>query len=150
MPRSRGGASISGRVTARKTGAPLGGIYVCTLYVYEDQVDRCEYTKPDGTYLIDRLENEPYKVSFNGPIPQEFFFNSYLPQFWEDQTSYASAVPISVAPPDIRTGVDAQLQVPAKLPNRRVRLRPQAKRPRRPSSARRASRRRRPMVRPTA
>ena len=105
-------ASISGRVTARKTGAPLGGIYVCTLYVYEYETDRCVFTKPDGTYLIDGLERETYKVSFNGTLSGQFFFSAYLPQFWNDQTSYESAVPISLTPPEARTGIDAQLLVP--------------------------------------
>ncbi len=103
--------SISGRVTTRKTGAPVPSIRVCAVVAAQYEIVECAQTAADGTYSIGGLETGSYKVAFNEPLP-ETFNSAYISQFWQGATTFAGATPITLTAPAARGGIDAQLQVP--------------------------------------
>ncbi|HVV90010.1 MAG TPA: carboxypeptidase-like regulatory domain-containing protein [Solirubrobacterales bacterium] len=103
-------ARISGRVSARKTGSPLGEIRVCALGATQTEVVGCAQTASDGSYALS-LPFGSYKVSFNEP-QLEHFNPLYLSQYWEGQASFTAATTIALPGPEARAGIDAQLQMP--------------------------------------
>jgi hypothetical protein len=102
--------SVSGRVTASKTGSPVAEIRVCALVAAQYEVVECALTAADGTYAIS-LPFGSYKVAFNEP-QLEHFNPLYLSQFWNGVTSFAAATTIALGGPEARTGIDANLQMP--------------------------------------
>jgi hypothetical protein len=107
--------SISGRVTTKKTGAPVAAIRVCALISTQYEVVACTQSAPDGTYSIGGLPTGSYKVAFNEPLP-ETFNSAYLSQLWQGATTFATATTIPLVAPESRAGIDATLQVPGETP----------------------------------
>jgi len=108
------GAQLFGRVTEAGTGAPLQGIRVCLFdYLYSpspEYLDRCAWTDAAGNYAMRSLRAGSFKVVFSevgfGPFVSSGSFDN---QWWNGVSSASAATPISFAPPQSVTGIDAQL-----------------------------------------
>jgi hypothetical protein len=93
------GATISGRVIAAATGLPVAGVEVCAFTLDEKEVG-CEATDGTGAYAIEGLAPGQYEVYFyTGETAGEL-----VSQFYE-------LGPITLASGQVRTGVNAALQV---------------------------------------
>ncbi|MGZ8763485.1 MAG: carboxypeptidase regulatory-like domain-containing protein, partial [Acidimicrobiia bacterium] len=100
------GASVSGRVTD-PIGQPASNVCVDAVVDSSNGIDGVggATTAPDGTYTISGLPPTTVKFVFrdcNGVGP-------YVQEWWNDVPDPATATPITLAPGEARTGVDAQL-----------------------------------------
>jgi hypothetical protein len=108
------GSQVLGRVTEAGTGAALKDIEVC---VYDpakvpsvEFASPCDWTDAAGEYAIRSLPVGTYKVVFSQE-PNSGFFSSdtFFEQWWKGAGSVNEATPITLAPPQSATGIDAQL-----------------------------------------
>lgn len=122
------GSEIQGTVYSAANGAPIRGIEVCALF-FEEVLEtwlpsRCGVTSTTGSYRLFGLWADSYRVSFSFELKEIFgepFGNEddgYLTQFYDHQPTLASASPLGLNPPEVRTGIDAHLQLahPGPLP----------------------------------
>lgn len=104
------GGEIKGTVTAAGTGGALEGVVVCALEKSDENYVRCAVTKSGGTYTITGVPAGEYKVEFlveSGEGNSEE--NSFLSQYYNDQSTFAQAESLKVGPPHASEGIDAQL-----------------------------------------
>jgi len=106
------GAQIVGHVDRRGALTPLSGVEVCVLdpapTPRAEEFERCAYTDAAGNYTIRSLREGTFIVAFSrqrGPINDDGF----ITQWWDGVDSAALATPIAIAPPQMRTGIDADL-----------------------------------------
>jgi len=108
------GSSISGRVTAQDTGAPLQNIPV-VLYRPDGSLALTGTggaTGADGTYVIRGVAPGNYRIGFN--TPQASYYNpdgsEYVPEYFNNQAISTTATLVSVpSSPTALTGFDATL-----------------------------------------
>lgn len=109
------GSQVLGRVTETGTGAALKDVEVC---VYDplkvpsvEFAGPCDWTDSAGNYAIRSLPASTYKVVFSQePNSPEFILDdTFFEQWWKGVPSVNEATPISLAPPQPATGIDAQL-----------------------------------------
>ncbi len=100
------GATISGLVTD-VGGAPIQNICVYGVVETSNGIDGVAWTgtAADGTYTLTGVPPTTVKVVFQdcntvGP---------YVQQWWQGAGNQDSATPVTLAPGDVRTGIDAQL-----------------------------------------
>lgn len=98
------GGKIEGRVTDAVAGAGINEMTVCAFAFGIG--GRCAFTNTSGNYTIGSLATGSYFV--------EFFDESgeYEGIFYDQQTSFESANPVSVVAPNATTGIDARLSKP--------------------------------------
>ena len=100
---------ISGRVT-NASGTPLSGV---TVYVYssseEFHIVELTFTNGNGEYTVEGLPEGSYKVGFFA------FGTEYVPQYYNGQSSFASANSIAVSAGATATGINAALKEPSKI-----------------------------------
>lgn len=94
------GGRISGKVTA--DGAPVSTALV-EVWSLDDSVHRSAHTSYNGSYTINQLPTGSYAVKFT-PNRGEFH-----EEWYDDQPTRESAVPVAVTAPNITLGVDADL-----------------------------------------
>jgi hypothetical protein len=100
------GAQILGRVTDVATGAPLPDIMVCAMEAPPGEYEGCDHTDSNGEYAIRSLPAGTYLVAFE----KEYLpFGMQVGQWWDGATSAADATPITIEPPETRSGVDGRL-----------------------------------------
>lgn len=106
------GAQIIGTVTEAGTGVPLGEIEVCLwrpgISLPPEYVERCTRTDAGGNYAIRSLPADSYDDVFS----QEgggFGGDTFGEQWWQGVSSSSEATPLTIAPPETLTGIDAQL-----------------------------------------
>jgi hypothetical protein len=100
------GAQILGRVTEIGTGAPLVDIMVCAIEVAPGEYEACDNTDSNGEYALRSLPAGTYLVAFE----KEYLpFGLQVGQWWDGASSAADATPITIEPPETRTGIDGQL-----------------------------------------
>lgn len=105
------GAQILGRVLEVGTIAPLPKIEVCALdpggTLSAQEFEQCTFTDATGHYAIRGLRSGTFIVVFS----RERFLggDGFFPQWYDGATSAAGATPITISPPQTRTGVDARL-----------------------------------------
>ena len=114
------GAEIHGTVYSAASGAPVSGIWVCTLHPVEGDwgLRQCVITSGTGGYALFGLWTDPYKVVFS-PELKEFFGvevsehedDGYLKQYFDHKPTLAAADPIPLVAPEVRTGVDGHIQL---------------------------------------
>ncbi|MBS1892082.1 MAG: carboxypeptidase regulatory-like domain-containing protein [Actinobacteria bacterium] len=110
------GGQIAGTVRLAATGAPLKGVEVCITEASEAWELGCLKTPVSGGYRFTGLWNESFKIVFSpeaaeleGPEASENSPDAYPTQWWNAQPSFATAVPIAIAPPAIVSGIDGSL-----------------------------------------
>lgn len=103
------GAQILGRVTELGgMGAPMEDVMVCAEAVVGEFED-CDWTDAAGEYALRSLPAGAYLVGFG----IEFLpYGRHVRQWWQGASAEAAAAPIEIAPPETRTGIDAQLVNP--------------------------------------
>jgi hypothetical protein len=111
------GAEILGRVTEIGTGAPFANELVCAEQPGYEGYEQagCDWTDDGGEYAIRGLPAGTYVVSFGLEYTP---LTDYLArgEWWQDAASIEEADPITIAPPESRSGIDAQLPHPYWLP----------------------------------
>ena len=106
------GAQIGGRLTEQGTGAPAIGAEVCILdpapNPRAEEFERCAQSDSKGSYTVRSLPAGTYIVDFapHLPLGREGVFEE---QYYRATTVRASATPISLAPPETVSGIDAIL-----------------------------------------
>jgi hypothetical protein len=97
------GGSISGRVTAQESGAPLAGVLVLVRDGTGVVVASAD-TEADGSYTVRGLPSGAYQVLFEPTAAESRVVRAYADQ------AYNSGATVSVTAPATVTGVDAALQ----------------------------------------
>ncbi|HSC20958.1 MAG TPA: carboxypeptidase regulatory-like domain-containing protein [Solirubrobacterales bacterium] len=106
------GASISGSVSEETSGAALAQIRVCVLdpapTPRAEEFERCATTDEAGNYTVRSLPGGTYVVAFShySPLNPPSPFGQ---EYYRGASSEASATPITLMPPEARTGIDASL-----------------------------------------
>lgn len=105
------GAQIVGRVLEVGTSAPLPKIEVCALDTAEtplaEEFEQCTFTDATGHYAIRSLRAGTFIVVFSRELNLDS--DGFFPQWFDGASSAAQATPITISPPQTRTGVDARL-----------------------------------------
>lgn len=100
------GAQILGHVGEIGTGAPLADIMVCALELAPGEYEACDYTDSNGGYAIRSIPAGTYLVAF----AREYLpFGVQVGQWWNGVSTAAEATPITIAPPETRSGIDGQV-----------------------------------------
>lgn len=106
------GGTISGHVTRAINGQPLGSVQVCSVDASDDELWTCTWTEEGGGYELFSLSQGSYKVVFSPESEEweelETWEDGFPTQFWDDQTTLASANVISLGHKSV-TGIDAGL-----------------------------------------
>lgn len=105
--------SISGTVTDSLTHAPLSQMTVCAYTATTHEEEGCANTNANGEYVLAELEAGSYKVDFlGGPSFSETGedYNNYTEQWYNNQSSYAAANPVTVNEGQVTSGINAALQ----------------------------------------
>jgi hypothetical protein len=101
------GARVSGTVTQTGSGNPLQNVTVCVQAVAPDQGEVCAATDAEGNYAITGIPSGTYLVAFAvEALPGG---GRTAAQWWNGASSAAQATPITMAPPQIFTGVNGQI-----------------------------------------
>jgi len=110
------GAQILGRVTGFGTGAPLEDELVCAEEPGFEGYEQagCGWTDATGEYAIRGLPAGTYIVSFGLEYAPELD-SPIRGQWWQGAASREEADPITIAPPETRSGIDGQLPDPFAL-----------------------------------
>jgi hypothetical protein len=106
------GAQIAGHVSEQGTGTAARGVEVCVLDPAPgpraEEFERCAHTDGAGNYVVRSLPAGTYIVVFaryRPPVDSVPFAQ----QYYANATTKTTAMPISVAPPETRPGIDASL-----------------------------------------
>lgn len=101
------GAQVSGTVTQAGTGKPLQNVKVCVEAVAPEKGELCAATDAEGNYAITGIPAATYLVAFGAEsLPGG---GRTAAQWWDAASSPGQATPITMAPPQIFTGVNGQI-----------------------------------------
>lgn len=98
---------IDGTVTSASGDAPIKGITVCA-DLRGGGIQSCASTEADGDYAIAGLAGGEYVVSFS---PSSGSALNFVPQYYDDKSSFSEATPVAVAAGGTISGIDAELEV---------------------------------------
>jgi hypothetical protein len=101
------GAQVSGVVTRSGTGNPLANVEVCVEAVAPDKGQFCGTTDDEGGYAIAGIPSGTYLVAFGVEVLPSG--GRTAAQWWDGASTPGQATPLTMAPPQIFTGVNAQL-----------------------------------------
>lgn len=101
------GAQVSGAVTQVRTGKPLQNVTVCAEAVAPDSGEVCDATDAAGNYAITGIPAATYVVGFG--VETSAAAGRTVAQWWNGASSRETATQIAMVPPQIFTGVNAQL-----------------------------------------
>ncbi|MGN6664621.1 MAG: MSCRAMM family protein [Solirubrobacterales bacterium] len=99
------GGEIEGTVTRSSDGEPVEGVEVCAFTAVEEEFAGCEWTEPNGTYVLGNLEPGEYKVEF---WPAESGQNLAY-QFYDGRDRPGEADVVEVEPGKATSEIDAEL-----------------------------------------
>lgn len=102
------GAEISGRLTEAGTHAALANVAVSLLEPVTEKVLTRVHTDSSGHYAFRGRPAGTYVVAFSRP---EFPFDGdgFSTQFYKGASSFAAATSLTVAPPEVLTGIDGEV-----------------------------------------
>jgi hypothetical protein len=101
------GAQVSGVVTQAGTGKALANVKVCVEAVAPDKGQLCDSTDAEGGYAIAGIPAGTYLVAFG--VESTPGGGRTAAQWWNGASAPAQATPITMAPPQIFTGVNGQI-----------------------------------------
>jgi hypothetical protein len=105
------GGKITGQVTAAVGGAPVNNVNV---YAYTSTTSTSssayDYTDASGLYTITGLLTGTYYLKFDPP-----YGTDYLTEYYNNKFTLAEANGLNVALGDVRTGIDAALEIGGKI-----------------------------------
>jgi Carboxypeptidase regulatory-like domain len=102
------GAEISGTLTEAGTHKPLAHIRVDLLAPGTEEVLKFVQTDSAGNYAFRGRPTGTYVVAFSRPQSQ-FDDDGFSTQYYKGATSFADATSLTVAPPEILTGIDGEV-----------------------------------------
>ena len=105
------GAGISGRVTDATTGAGVSRTLVCLHEASSGGYLGCTLSGSTGLYSFEGLAGGSYKVGFSEE-PEPEFADGYSTQFFDGKATLAEANVITLAAPEVRTGIEGRLTRP--------------------------------------
>jgi hypothetical protein len=105
------GSIVEGIARAAGTGARLADVEACVEGAGTGTVLGCSSTGPSGTYAIGSLPAGVYKVGFWGQGTSA----RYAPRFFGGAEDFGAATAISVPAASTVTGIDAELEVGARI-----------------------------------
>ena len=110
------GAQVSGTVSQFGTAKPLQNVRVCVEAAAPGKGELCAVTDAEGGYEITDIPAGTYLVAFGvESLPGG---GHAATQWWDGASSPAQATPITMAPPQIFTGVNGQIgNAPATKPH---------------------------------
>jgi hypothetical protein len=127
-PAAAATGSISGKVTAAETHAPLAGIEVCAVTAkiftteFEKEIEEgvepgseqlaCTLTQAGGEYTISGLAAESFLVGFSNPFLGSL---DYITQYYKEKTTFEASTPVAVTAGSTTSGINAELQEGAEL-----------------------------------
>ena len=103
--------SVSGRVTAADTGAPVGGIDVTVMGPIDSFAATSTVTSADGTYILQVPPGQltlEFRAAAAPPRP-------YATEYYDNAWTFADATWVTVAPMQAVTDLDVTLERPAVL-----------------------------------
>jgi hypothetical protein len=100
------GAQILGHVSNARTGADFSGSRVCIVQGPESG-EWCDKTDLDGNYAIRSLPAGTYLLEFG--VDWLPLSGRVVSQYWQEAATEEDADPITIAPPQTLTGIDAQI-----------------------------------------
>jgi hypothetical protein len=101
------GAQVSGVVTQIGSGSPLQNVTVCVEAVAPDKGEVCDKTDADGDYAITGIPAGTYLIAFG--VETTAAAGRTVAQWWDGASSRGTATQITMAPPQLFTGINAQL-----------------------------------------
>jgi hypothetical protein len=101
------GAQVSGVITQTETGKPLANVRVCVEAAAPEKGEICDATDAEGSYAITGIPAGTYLVAFG--VETAAAGGRTVAQWWNGASSQAAATPLTMAPPQIFTGLNAQL-----------------------------------------
>ena len=107
---ARSAPRSEGRVTVASSGAPLAGAEACAVAPKGASLFDCAATNSAGEYTITGLPTGSYDIYFAGPESSE-----YMGQIYNDRQTVASADLVSVTAGGVYPGINAALQVGARI-----------------------------------
>jgi uncharacterized protein YodC (DUF2158 family) len=107
------GGLITGRVTSAATHAALAGISVCAEY-HASNPESCAHTDAAGEYTIIGLRSGSPKVVFSRGESE----GNYATQFFDGQSSFASAGSVSEIVGSATSGIDAEMLAAGEITGR--------------------------------
>lgn len=102
------GAQILGHVSQIGTGTALEDVMVCANEQDPGEYQACDWTDAAGDYAIRSIPAGTYLVSFDVEYAPFSAFQIFG-EWWQGAPTVATAAPISIAPPETRTGIDGHL-----------------------------------------
>ena len=105
------GGTISGTVTAATGKAPIDGIKVCVVSAtVEYSSASCGFTNSSGEYAVSGLASGSYKVAFENEVCNPLCSAAdYIPQYWKNAATWATATTVPVTNGATASGIDAEL-----------------------------------------
>jgi hypothetical protein len=104
-------AGIEGTVTRSSDGEPVEEVTVCAWKAVSEEFGGCDWTGPDGSYLISELEPGEWNVEFwTGETGQNLAF-----QFYDHKDHWVEADEVVVEAGEVTTGIDAELDAGATI-----------------------------------
>jgi hypothetical protein len=101
------GAQVSGTVTQVGTGKPLANVEVCVEAVAPDKGQFCSATDAEGGYGVSGISAGTYLVAFGVEVLPGG--SRTAAQWWNGASTPGQATPLTMAPPQIFTGVNGQI-----------------------------------------
>lgn len=101
------GAQVSGTVTEVGSGKALGSVKVCVEAVAPGKGEVCAATDSAGNYAISGIPAGTYLVAFG--VETQPSGGRTVAQWWDGASAPGQATPLTMAPPQIFTGLNAQL-----------------------------------------
>jgi Carboxypeptidase regulatory-like domain len=103
------GAEISGRLTEAGSDKPLANVSVSLLYASTGEAARSVETDAAGNYAFRGRPAGNYIVGFSHTNGGPWNNDCYAAQYYKGSASLAGASPLTVAPPQVLTGIDGQV-----------------------------------------
>lgn len=101
------GAQVSGSVTQVGSGKPLQNVTVCVEAVAPEKGELCDATDAEGNYAITGIPAGTYLIAFG--VETSAVGGRTVAQWWNGASSPGQATPLTMEPPQIFTGLNAQL-----------------------------------------
>jgi Carboxypeptidase regulatory-like domain len=105
------GGVIEGRATAAASALGLQSVEVCAQDATTGAAVSCSHTDANGDYALPSVPPGSYRVGFWGERESA----AYAPEYYDGQASFLAATPVPVSADTTVTGIDAELDLGARV-----------------------------------
>lgn len=103
------GAGISGTLTEVGTHRPLAGVEIGLFHPGSEELLDYVVTDGAGHYAFRGHPGGTYVVAFSANLFGPFSGDGYSTQYYKGAATFAAATPITIAPPEVLTGIDGEV-----------------------------------------